>query len=1025
MSKRKRIHDEGDADGVERKFVKRHRIDRGANSIADGDTRHKNVSVQNHGQGRMDDRVTDSKAARRAARRQRRKEEREEEAANDDAGHKHVLVQDHGQDHNENRIFGSRAARKAAKRQRRKERREQEADGVVEAKKRKKKERANKHENEKSQKRSWKVSEAVGGQMLNADPLFSPDEEYLLLAFDSTINVYSTSTSILVRRLRLHRAEAISSFDFSSANSNHLFVATMSGTIHKWDWINGKFVELWNTKTPIYSIKSSGSTESQGESGLVYTLDQHTKERWLVTAHRLVGGEEAGKTALVTLLTYDEPLTSLKVLEEGRVIVATAGSKMLIGTTKRPSEPSLKDVTYTWREFDCSTRITCIDVQISSTTATSKPSEKSKAAVNPVNIVTGCVGGSIFVYEDVLEKLVRKENRSNRPHDNDLDPRKLHWHRNAVASVKWSADGNYIISGGQETVLVIWQLDTGSRQDLPHLSAAIENIVVSPDGSSYAVRLADNSAMILSTSELQPTFSTAGIQVPGTTQSTTQHPLTPTIDAPNKSSQTVQYRRVPATISSLGANRLLFAVPAMTSSDASKQACYLQTVDFNSGQQITRQALTRTNITTLNIGPEKGRIEEPSVTLMAISHDGQWLATVDEWEPPQRDLTHLAFDDARAEEERRLRLEIYLKFWSWDETSNTWALVARIDNSHTAPSGRPCKVLDLASDPSCVGFATVGEDGAVRIWQPTIRRRHGVEVRGKDGSSLTNWTCRQTTELRRLDTAQEKEVGKLAFSADGSVLAAAIQSSPPSSNIHLIDPSTAAIRSNPPNLYSGRLHGLGILHKYLITLSNEIRVWDMVTSELAYGFSLEVPPTALLARSEVHATTHLALSHTHQTFAIAIPESNHHHRNSGVQSRLIIFDPTDPTPLYAKRFSVPITNLLATPTSGSYHLIDAAAELRTLRQSQFLPPPAPAPPSTEPNSNLKDIYGAKAVLGLENMNFVQEEGGGGGEEGARVVRAEELARVFESHGYMLPPVGELFEAVAKLFAGKEKEEEGE
>lgn len=177
---------------------------------------------------------------------------------------------------------------------------------------------------------------------------------------------------------------------------------------------------------------------------MVYTLDEHTKKRWLLTAHRLVGGREAEKTALVVLLTYGKPLTSLKVLDEGKVIIATAGSKMLIGNTQRPNEPSLKDVTYTWREFDCSTWITSIDIQVNRTDVTSKSSRESQATASAINIVIGGIRGSIFVYDDILEKLTRKENSRARLNNENIDPRKLHWHRNAVASVKWSADGKLI-----------------------------------------------------------------------------------------------------------------------------------------------------------------------------------------------------------------------------------------------------------------------------------------------------------------------------------------------------------------------------------------------------------------------------------------------------------------------------------------------------------------------------------------------------------------------------------------------------
>src|SRR6478609_4538449 len=69
-----------------------------------------------------------------------------------------------------------------------------------------------------------------------------------------------------------------------------------------------------------------------------------------------------------------------------------------------------------------------------------------------------------------------------------------------------------MISGGSENALVLWQLDTGKKDFLPHLAASVENITVSANGSSYAVHLDDNSVMVLSTAEMKPTAYIAGIQ---------------------------------------------------------------------------------------------------------------------------------------------------------------------------------------------------------------------------------------------------------------------------------------------------------------------------------------------------------------------------------------------------------------------------------------------------------------------------------------------------------------------------------
>lgn len=44
-----------------------------------------------------------------------------------------------------------------------------------------------------------------------------------------------------------------------------------------------------------------------------------------------------------------------------------------------------------------------------------------------------------------------------------------HWHAHAVSSVIFNSDGTYMLSGGLEAVLVIWQLESGVKRFLPRL----------------------------------------------------------------------------------------------------------------------------------------------------------------------------------------------------------------------------------------------------------------------------------------------------------------------------------------------------------------------------------------------------------------------------------------------------------------------------------------------------------------------------------------------------------------------------
>lgn len=592
-----------------------------------------------------------------------------------------------------------------------------------------------------------------------------------------------------------------------------------------------------------------------------------------------------------------------------------------------------------------------------------------------------------------------------------------------------------MISGGLETVLILWQLETGKQQQLPHLSAAIESVVVSPSGSSYAIRLADNSAMVLSTAELQPTTSIPGIQVPTPAKPGISLPHVARVDAPLQESTSTQPSRLPSSVNPANSSQLLLAVPtsfsARLSSTITRSAAQLQTVDVASAHQISRQALTRTNVTVRNMGPEGNIIEEPCVKHMQVSCDGQWLATVDEWQSPKRDLAYLAFDEQSAEQELDARLEVHLKFWSWNSDLRTWELVARIDNPHAGDCTGPSsigKVLDLASDPSSVGFATIADDNTVRIWTPKNRYRNGVQVRGKDGRNFTNWSCRHAVPLEKTagttDNNSEPLTACLAYSQDGSLLAAGSSQSP--TTINLIDTDSGEVRYTRTGFYSGRLMGLGVVDRYLITLSNEIAVWDLVDDELHYGFSLK---SYGLSTAKELATTHLAVHQQNHTFAIAIPEIGHSTKSTTtLRSRLAVFDPETPTPLVWTTLPNPLISLLPATGRTGYYAIDSAAEIRTLTPAapSYMAPPPPLAVEDIPLAGLENIYGAGK--GVNDVMDISTGPGGRPHEASlmiedgndvAVLRPEDLAGIFDvGPAFALPSLVELFERVAGLCSRK-------
>lgn len=563
--------------------------------------------------------------------------------------------------------------------------------------------------------------------------------------------------------------------------------------------------------------------------------------------------------------------------------------------------------------------------------------------------------------------------------------------------------------------------------------------------------------MVLSTSELKPTASIAGIQYHPQSRCRIPQPITKTVDSLNKNKDSLHSQSLhsASAFNPLNPNQLLLAVSASQStySDSipTNRLTYLQTFDLATTHHISRQALTRTNTTTVNIGPDGGKIGEPNVRHLRVSHDGQWLATVDEWCPPAKDIDFLSVSEDFKEEEQRKRLEVYLKFWSWNSETKEWQLVSRVDWPHdstSADSSGAGKVLSLVADPSAVAFASYGEDGVVRFWRPRLRRRNGIEVLGKNAEGLISWYCRHMVQLR--NPARERTLAdvspraSMAFSEDGSLLTVSEQGSTTDKTgvVHFIDALSGQIRQFREGLYDGNLVDMGIVDRYLIILSEQLIVWDMVHDQLHFGLSLE---SYRLSSQDWVAASHLAVDRIRQTFAIALPIKGSKGHKSATQSEdkfqseMTIFDPSQPNPLYTTSLPHTVTSILSTEGSKGYIVLDSAAEVRIIspKSMPFLSDLVVADSYTQSPRGLENVYGHNKMDGItlkiDDNNVSEAESNVVtprytsseprpdvyDDDDVPVVSQQQLASIFDvGPAFAMPPVEELFEQVAGLFAKK-------
>lgn len=85
----------------------------------------------------------------------------------------------------------------------------------------------------------------------------------------------------------------------------------------------------------------------------------------------------------------------------------------------------------------------------------------------------------------------------------------LHWHAHAVSGLTFTPNGAYLLSGGEEAVLVLWQLQTGHREFVPRLGAPIEHVTICPASltteQGYLLSLVDGSMSFVDSGSLNVT----------------------------------------------------------------------------------------------------------------------------------------------------------------------------------------------------------------------------------------------------------------------------------------------------------------------------------------------------------------------------------------------------------------------------------------------------------------------------------------------------------------------------------------
>ena len=288
---------------------------------------------------------------------------------------------------------------------------------------------------------NWNISSSQGGWFLPRDPVFSIDEKFIILATQKALEVYVAETSLLAYKLPVSGSGEVTAYALSATDSNRVYVAESTGLITLWDWVSRQKIGRWDIGATVRNM----AVITHSEEDLVYCHEPGKSH--IVNVHALRTGAQASTTELKPILKTGLSILDIQVLLQGKFVVVACGDSLMVGKRQKQSKTAVQDFEYVWRELKFVQRITTFNAYVRDPAeVTGKAAKSAQDQRDIIDVAVGDESGVILLFEDILASFAaiessQKGGKSKADNAENLRPKKLHWHRDAVGSVKWSLDG--------------------------------------------------------------------------------------------------------------------------------------------------------------------------------------------------------------------------------------------------------------------------------------------------------------------------------------------------------------------------------------------------------------------------------------------------------------------------------------------------------------------------------------------------------------------------------------------------------
>lgn len=554
----------------------------------------------------------------------------------------------------------------------------------------------------------------------------------------------------------------ITGIAINPSNSFQLLTSSLDGTIKVWDYLDAILLRTIDVGFPISHMiahsslkgsvyvalkkpKSSGSTEGGPVDPFFFSGRCNSIIQLVSLSTVSTKGAGATRSQSVTRVGKARHTTSMALSFDAKFLVLIGKRKVHVARTDALKEGFTKIIT--------DQELTCLAFH---------PESNAFATGDSIGQIR------LWYFLD-QEKQLPKPGKGLQVAPSVV----FHWHSHAVSSLIFTPNGANLLSGGEESVMVLWQISSQNREFVPRLGGAkIESLSIleSRQGheEEYVACLGDGSIAFISAINLKPNRTITQVLV-----DSSRHIL---------GKEYLANLSFPLAIHP-NTNQLV-----MNAGHASS----LQFFDVEADRLVSQMEVLPSNRVSR---PDDIPLEPSRVDKVCFSSDGEWMATI----------------------ESRGTREVTMKVWKWEIGQKRYNLNSRIEGPH-----KEAIILTISFSPRDLDgsplLLTSGNDNQVRTWRMMTQDMKG-------GKKEDLWIARSAFHYRQLPLAEA------CWSLDGSLVALAHETcvtlwEPVSNSLQQVIQITGKAKS---------LTFAGKAGRYLVILSSQgVIVWDNIFGQVTW-----------------------------------------------------------------------------------------------------------------------------------------------------------------------------------------------